>query len=446
MENGYLTVNFSEPVSGFSPSDLQITVDNGTINRGGWYYFEDNEMTWDGSYDQYAQWLYDWNPMDGTIKIEIAEGAAKSAKDGTLTNAFSYTSDYIDTVKPEYSVKRSPYTNFSNTDRVYTFEFNESVKGFTKDVISDSKYNPVNLAVDLQVIEEGFKYEATVKAPEEEYRGNLGITIDFSSVKDLAGNSVQMPSRQEINRQWDVTGSGSEITYLSAYDTERPSPTLEWAQEVNNKNTILSDSNKYGFFRLKHKNYNDSSMKGLTRSDWIVKGAIINNSNSTTGSLIANDDEEGILSIFLPEGSYTDNSGNPNKRSNTIYMEYDRKNPELVSTSKTFDPITGIASYSLDFSEKVTDLSKDTVSIYDVASLPNRYIGNRKITSEYTSSLDGTTKTIHYKPLSVVDNSQIDKVNVSGSFWNTPRITDQVGNMLSQGSLYETFNPLESQE
>ena len=86
------------------------------------------------------------------------------------------------------------------------------------------------------------------------------------------------------------------------------------------------------------------------------------------------------------------------------------------------------------------NLSKDNISVYDIASRPSQYIRDRKITSEYSSTLDGETKTVHYKPLSVVDNSQIDKVNIS---WNFSRITDLAGNSLSRGNYYETFNPLE---
>jgi VCBS repeat-containing protein len=200
-----VTVNFSEPVSGFESSD--VSVGNGSISD-----FVSVSST---------QATFNVTPAaDGNVTIDIAGGAAVDLA-GNLSNAATQASIVSDTTKPTASFTAS-IDGVSNVSVVgVTVAFSESVPGFDLSALSITNGS----ASDLTSSGSTYSFNLTPAGD-----GEVIVSLAAGSVSDAAGNTIDAT---ELHIRSDRTAPSAPSISSPAADVATNATTFNIAGTIS---------------------------------------------------------------------------------------------------------------------------------------------------------------------------------------------------------------------
>lgn len=197
-ETSAVTITFNRAVTGFTNADL--TISNGVLTA---VSSSDGGVTWTATFTPNAG-VQDSDNLITLDNTGVTDGSGNAGVGSTDSNDFA-----IDTVRPTASIDVSPTTLAAGASSVVTITFSEAVTNFSNAdlTIANGTLTPVSSA------DGGFTWTATLTAtPNLEDATNL-LTLDNTTVTDLAGNAG--------------TGTTDSNNYL--IDTLRPTATIDVA-------------------------------------------------------------------------------------------------------------------------------------------------------------------------------------------------------------------------
>ncbi|MCW8200363.1 hypothetical protein D8B23_18640, partial [Verminephrobacter aporrectodeae subsp. tuberculatae] len=266
-----VTFTFSEPVSGFDASDVDLSNANGTL---GPLTSNANRTVWTASFTPTA------NASDttNTIRVNLSgvSGLAGNAGTRTITSA-NYTVDTRDTTAPTATITLADSLLTAGETTTVTFRFSEPVTGFDASDVDLSNANgtlgPLTPDANRTVWTATFTPRANASNVMNTIRVNL------ASVTDDAGNAA--------------TGIASSDNYF--VDTMRPTATITLADTA-----LTAGETTTVTFRF------STSVTGFDASN-----VNLSNANGTLGPLTSNANHTVWTATFTP-------TANVNAEANTI--------------------------------------------------------------------------------------------------------------------------------
>ena len=172
-------------------------------------------------------------------------------------------------------------------------------------------------------------------------------------------------------------------------------------------------------------------VNNFKKEDIVVNGGQMSSFSSSSHNreawfnLKANENESGIIEVYVKDNSYTDMAGNVGSGSNLWTIPYDREAPFITTESFSTDPLTGIIAYRYDFSEPVNGLLSEHIEVYEKTD--NHHQPWKEISSELIQSDDRMSYAIQFKPTNTIGYFSTDI--------QMP-ITDDFSNHLTVGNDY----------
>ena len=214
-----VTITFSESVTGFEASDLQLS--NGSIATG----------TFSGSGTTYTATI---NGSDqGTVTVDVAANVATDGV-GNGNTAATQFSIFNDIISPSLTISTSA-NDQTNAAFTATFTFDEAVTGFTVGDISVGNGAASNFSGS------GTTYTATI-TPDSE--GDVTVDVAHSIAEDAAGNFNN--SATQLSLTYDAT-LPTLVSATKDSDTQITltfSEVVEIAGAANSNFTMAAEDNK----------------------------------------------------------------------------------------------------------------------------------------------------------------------------------------------------------
>ncbi|MGC4055835.1 MAG: Ig-like domain-containing protein [Paludibaculum sp.] len=292
------TFTFSEPVTGFNASDVTTNGIKGTFSGSGSTYTLAITPT-----------------AEGLVTCAVTAGACTDTS-GNANLAGSASANY-DTTNPTVSI--SPTATSLNTNLIeYTITFSEPVIGFTNSDVAITGATKTAFSGSGMV----FTVKATPTAD-----GVVTCTIADGSCSDLAGNQV--------------IGTNSSITI----DRTAPTVTISPNGITSNAATV---NFTFTFSEL---------VTGFTASDVVitngVAGALTGSGTSYTMGVTPT--AEGLVTVSVPAGSFTDAVGITNSSASTSIV-HDTVGPTPTITSAASITNANPINFTITFNESVSGL------------------------------------------------------------------------------------------
>ena len=185
--------------------------------------------------------------------------------------------------------------------------------------------------------------------------------------------------------------------YRRWYDTKQPTATVnqsvgshQWTHLYNNDKTVRVNINFSEY------------VKDFKKEDIDVNGGQIWDytaySDNVSFYLTANENETGIIEVFVKDDSYTDLVGHMGSGSNLWTIPYDREDPFITNESFSVDQVTGIITYQYDFSEPVDGLLPEHIEVYEKTNNHHTKSQWQEISSELIQSDNRMSYLINFKP------------------------------------------------
>ncbi|NBV49841.1 hypothetical protein EBR78_01330 [bacterium] len=303
-----VTLEFSEPISSFLRSDLQLV--NGTASGP-------TELP--GSNGTRFEFVIT-PTSQGTVNVSAATGGAKDrAGNGMLSSALNI-SRVFDTILPTLNMTSSAEP-FVNSSFIATLEFSELVTGFD---MTDLQATGASLS-NWVVLEPNKKFELEVTPTAE---GEVSLVLKSGSIQDLTGNSNE------------VSGVFSRI-----YDVTKPTVTLtsSASEEVNGIFSVAAE------FTEPMKTLSSGAI-ALTGARVVGSPVARVGSNSAIWDIPIEPQTPGPITVQVLENSATDRAGNLTSASNVMSKTYDATAPSIssISIAPSQSP-TNIQILSVDF-------------------------------------------------------------------------------------------------
>lgn len=242
---------------------------------------------------------------EGAVSIEIKEGVFKdiAGNDNAISNLFSWN---FDSIRPSVTITRlDSGNNFVNQN----ISFKAVVSESPKVVLTASNFSLVNGTI-VNFTRNNLEYNFEVKSKE----GNSDIYIAEGSFQDIAGNE-NIPS--------------NKISW--SYDTTKPTVTIS-SVDVQNNGYINKDI--YVDVIL-----SETPLQALKNSDFALSNCDITEFSTSNGGKIyklkISSTGEGISSINMVEGAFTDLAGNNNTKPDEFLWTYDVTKPSVLSFIST---------------------------------------------------------------------------------------------------------------
>ncbi|WP_305983281.1 beta strand repeat-containing protein, partial [Roseivirga thermotolerans] len=214
-----VTITFSESVTGFEASDLQLS--NGTIASG----------SFSGSGTTYTATINGNN--HGNVTVDIVADVATDAAGNGNTSATQF-SIFNDIISPSLTITTSANDPI-NAAFTATFAFDEAVTGFTVDDISVGNGSASNFSGS------GTTYTATI-TPDGD--GEVTVDVAHSIAADAAGNFNN--SATQLSLTYDAT-LPTLVSATKDSDTQITltfSEVVEVAGAANSNFTVAAEDNK----------------------------------------------------------------------------------------------------------------------------------------------------------------------------------------------------------
>lgn len=310
------TINFSEPVTGFSLSDISVSA--GT--KGSFVAVSTQQYTFTVTISS-----------DATINVNISSGVCTDLA-GNLNSAASQFTIVFDKGAPEISSITFSLPVPTNASIIgTTIQFNENVTGFT---IGDITVVNATLSAFVNVNNNRFTVNVSPSGD-----GTVSLSIAAGVCQDISGN---------------LNIASAVYSIIS----DRTAPTIVLTSTVSSPTNVSS-------FTV-NANISEATTNFVLGSIVISNAALSNlqqitpSSYSFTVTPLLN----GLITISSPAGSFTDLAGNNNVLSGQINVIYDGSNPEPVISSTASNPtnLTAIP-VKVDFGEVVAGFSQGDISI-----------------------------------------------------------------------------------
>ncbi|SOS41234.1 hypothetical protein PSCFBP2116_01299 [Pseudomonas syringae] len=239
-ETSLVTITFSEAVSGFDNSDLNVP--NGTLST---VSSNDGGITWTATFTPNAN----VNASTGQISLNSAgvTDLAGNAGSGIISSA-SFT---VDTTRPSATIVVADNALSAGETSLVTFTFSQAVSGFSNADLSVA--NGTLSAVSSS--DGGITWTATFTPNANVTDASNLITLDNTGVTNASGN----------------TGSGTTASNNYTIDTQRPTATIT----VANPNLAIGQTSLVTFafservtnFDLSDISVGNGSLSGLSSGD-----------------------------------------------------------------------------------------------------------------------------------------------------------------------------------
>lgn len=364
-ETIYFTVVFSEPVTGFSNSDVTLTGTSGgtkAINvtgSGTTYTVSVTGMT------------------DGTLVASLSEGVAADAADNTSTASTSTDNTVLyDITRPIVTINQAEsQEDPSNNDTLYfDVVFSEPVTGFTNSDVTLS--GTAGGRKTLLVTGSGTTYTVSVTGMTD---GTVIASLAEGVAADAAGNT-------------NAASTSTDNSIL--YDKTRPTVTINQAEsqdDPSNNDTL--------YFTVVF----SEEVTGLTADDITLSGTsggtktIHVTGNGTTYTVSVTGMTDGTVIASIAEGVAADAAGNTSTAStstdHSILYDITRPTVTINQSESQDDPSNNETLYfTVVFSEEVAGLTAEDITFSGTAggtkSVTVTDSGNHKL---YTVSVSGMT-------------------------------------------------------
>ena len=363
-----LLFNSNEPISGFDIND--ISVSSGLISG------------FSGISDSYSATFS--ADSDGPFNIQLSQGSYEDSANNSNINTSEFTFN-IDNSSPSISIASNAVLNGSVTNQ------NSIDLSFTSNV-------PVeNFDINDVTVNGGSLSPLTVSG--NTYSSTLTVTTDGDYEIEIS------PSKFS-----DTNGNVNTVESYYSFTFDSTSPTIEISSTVSNE-ALTNNNNINLTFTLSESSTNFQS------NDILVTGGSISgfSGSGSIYSAIFNPSSDGLITIDVNGGVFTDEAGNPNLSSSQYRFTYDGTSPSVTVSSQDVSSgqKTNDSSINLTFtlSEASTDFLFDDISV--TGGSISSFNGSGSVyTAILTPSTDGLTS---------IDIS-------AGSF------TDQAGNTNSVSS------------
>jgi hypothetical protein len=332
-----VSIEFSEPVTGFDISDLSVS--NATLD------------SFSGSGGTYS---VDVLPStDGPVTVNISSGVANDSG-GNGNTAASEFSRTFDSGGPTVSITSSAASVTNTSPIPVTITFSESVTGFAVGDISVSNGSAGNFSGS------GTTYTADITPNAD---GAVTVNVFSAVATDAAGNSNS--SAPELSRTYDSTGSTVLISSSAASVTNSsPIPV-----------TITFSESVTGFV------VGDISVTNGSAGNFSGSG--------TTYTADITPTTEGSVTINVNSAVAVDTAGNSNSSAPELSRTYDSTGPTvLIGSTAASVTNTSPIPITITFSEAVTGFAVGDISVSN-GSAGNFAGSGTTYTADITPSTDG---------------------------------------------------------
>ena len=316
-----VTITFSEPVTGFTSSDIVLTP-TGTSEA---------TVTLSGSGSVYTDQITPTGT--GRFTLQVPENVASDAQ-GNLNTASAQHSVEVDTGQPSVTITDVPTTTQIGVFSV-TITFSEEVTDFTWSAVALTLTDTAVATVRLSG--SGSIYTAQITPTGT---GSLSIQVPENVAGDRAGNLNTASTPHSI-----------------PVDATRPSVTI----------TDVPDSIQTGDFSVTV--IFSEEMIGFTAEDLTVTGAdTVSATVTLSGSgriytATLTPTGAGAITLQVPENVATDAEGNPNTVSPPHSVEVDTEHPSVTVTDVPTGLQIGVFSVTIIFSEAVTGFTEADLAV-----------------------------------------------------------------------------------
>ena len=343
-----LTFTLSESTSDFTSEDVTVT-GGGTLS------------SFTGSGTTYTATLTPSTEGQQSIKVASGVYTDLAGNVNVESNTFEWT---YDTTSPTITITAAEGSSgfISNDASIrLTFTPSESTIDFTSEDVTVTGGGTLSSFTGS-----GTTYTATLTPSTE---GLQSIKVAANAYSDLAGNSNDNVESNIFEWTYDVS-----------------SPTITITAAEGSSGFISNDASIRLTFTL------SESTSDFTSEDVTVTGGGTLSSftgSGTTYTATLTPSTEGLQSIKVASGVYTDAAGNVNVESNTFEWTYDTTSPTITITAAEGSSgfISNDASISLTFtlSESTSDFTYEDVPVTGVET-PGLLSTSSEFTSDFTSS------------------------------------------------------------
>ncbi|MCO5106902.1 MAG: Ig-like domain-containing protein [Burkholderiaceae bacterium] len=316
------TFTFSEPVNGFTASD--VTVTNGT---------KGTFTGADGS-SVYTLVVTPTAGAAGNIGVSVAAGAATDLPGNPSVGPVS-ASQPFDTAPPTLAITDSaPGT--ATGPVTFTFTFSEPVNGFTASDVAVT-----NGTKGTFTGANGDSVYTLVVTPPADSSGNIDVSVAAGTANDLSGNPSVVP-----------------VSASQAFDTA-VAPTL--AITDNSPGTATGPVTFTFTF--------SEPVNGFTASDVAVtngtKGTFTGANGDSVYTLVVTPpaDSSGNIDVSVAAGTANDLSGNASVGPVSTSQAFDTAEPTLTITDNASGIATGPVTFTFTFSEPVNGFTAGDVTV-----------------------------------------------------------------------------------
>lgn len=300
------TILFSEPVVGFTASDINAT----NCTKG----------TFSGSGSSYSIQLIP--TTNGAVAITIPDGSATDAS-GNLSSAQTSTITY-DTVTPTLAITPNGTTQ-AGTPVTATFTFSEPVVGFTA---NDVQVTNGSIGV---MSGSGSVYTAPITPSSD---GVVTLAVNASACADRAGNPID-----NTNVTWISDRTGPSLVITPRSNATNASPIVF---------TFTFNESVTGF---------DSTKVSVTNG---TKGTFAGSGASYT--LAVTPLSEGNVTVAVAAGACTDLVGNLSL-ADTATVQFSNSNPTLVISAPSASFNTANTTLTFTFSTPVIGFTTSDITV-----------------------------------------------------------------------------------
>jgi hypothetical protein len=331
-----ITVEFTEDVTGFAVGD--ITVGNGSAG------------SFAGSGDTYTA---DITPAaDGTVTVDVAFGVAQDAAGNDNTAAPQFTIE-SDGTPPGVVISSTASDPVSGVFSI-TVEFTEDVTGFAVGDITVGNGSAGSFAGS------GDTYTAEITPTAD---GSVTVDVAAGVAADAAGNANTTATQFTIES--DLTPPGVSIQSVASSPVQGPF-----------RVTITFDE----------------LVSGFASGDVTVGNGSVAGFTDAGGGLFQVDIEpsgDGTVTVDVAAGVATDAAGNANTAATQFSIEVDGTPPAVSISTASADPVSGVFSITVEFTEDVTGFAVGDITVGN-GSAGNFAGSGDTYTADITPAADGT--------------------------------------------------------
>ncbi|WP_109699322.1 Ig-like domain-containing protein [Chitinophaga deserti] len=331
-----VTVTFTEAVTGFDASDLNIT--NGTISS----FTAVDAATYTFTVTAAA---------DGVVRINLPAGVANDAAGNSNTPAVELNYSYTGT-KPDVTLTATG-TNAVNAPIALTIRFSTAVAGFDA---SDIQLD--NATISAPVSADGITWQATVTPVAE---GAFSVSIPANAAQGTGGNGNT--ASNVLNRVYDVT---------------RPAAALQITPASGSNYTVTATFTE--------------AVTGLAAGDINITNGVVSNLQSTganTYTFTITALAEGNVTVKIPANAATDAAGNGNTASADATVFHSAGAPSVTITSASAAVLNHAFNVTFTFSKPVTGFTAGDVEVTNGAVLNLTAVTDRTFTASIVPAGDG---------------------------------------------------------